>query len=298
MPNLQYKITKENAGRTVKSIALREMRLSRSMFSSLKFSGGILLDGQPAHADVRVQAGQVLSARWADESAISLTPYAVEFSIPYEDGHYWIIDKPAPLPTLCSARQEGPTLENALYARLGCPENFVFRPVNRLDKGTSGLMAAAKNAHAQQLLQRQLHSDAFIREYLALCQGRMPEKNGVIDLPIGKAGDGAKREIRPDGARAVTHYQVEREEKELSLVRLRLETGRTHQIRVHLAAVGCPILGDYLYGQADDRLPGRFALHACAVRFVHPFTGKLVSVDSPLPKEIAALISAGNVNNP
>ena len=298
MPNFQVEITKENAGRTVKSIALREMRLSRGMFSSLKFSGGILLDGQPAHADVRVRAGQVLSARWADESALSLTPYTVVFSIPYEDDHYWIIDKPAPLPTLCSARQEGPTLENALYARLGCPENFVFRPVNRLDKGTSGLMAVAKNAHAQQLLQRQLHSDAFIREYLAVCRGRMPEKSGVIDLPIGKAGDGAKREIRPDGARAVTHYQVEREEKELSLVRLRLETGRTHQIRVHLAAVGCPILGDYLYGQADDRLPGRFALHACAVRFVHPFTGKLVSVDSPLPKEIAALIREGNVNNP
>ena len=299
MPNLRYEITQENAGRTVKSIALKEMRLSRGMFSSLKFSGGILLDGQPVHADVRVRGGQVLSACWTEENALRLTAYNVDFSIPYEDDHYWIIDKPAPLPTLCSARQHGPTLENALYARLCCPENFVFRPVNRLDKGTSGLMTVAKNAHAQQLLQRQLHTDTFIREYLAVCRGKMPGESGVIDLSIGKAaGEGAKREIRPDGMRAVTHYRVEKEEESLSLVRLRLETGRTHQIRVHLAAVGCPILGDYLYGQTDDRLPGRFALHACAVRFAHPFTGEPVSVDSPLPKEIAVLISAGNVNNP
>ncbi|MBR0538344.1 MAG: RNA pseudouridine synthase [Clostridia bacterium] len=91
---------------------------------------------------------------------------------------------------------------------MGCPRDFLFRPVNRLDKGTSGLMAAAKNAHAQQLLQRLLHTDAFVREYLAICQGDLPERSGVIDLPIGKAGEGVRRSVRPDGSRAVTHYQV------------------------------------------------------------------------------------------
>ena len=290
MPYVETIITVENAGRTVKSIALRELRLSRSMFSSLKFSGGILLEGKPVRADVRVQAGQVLSARWADDHAALLTPFSADFSIPYEDAHFWIIDKPAPLPTLCSAHQSGPTLENALYAHLHCPEDFVFRPVNRLDKGTSGLMAVARDAHAQQLLQRQLHTDSFIREYLAVCHGRFPEKNGVIDLPIGKAGEGIKREIRSDGARAVTHYRVEKETGPLSLVRLRLETGRTHQIRVHLASLGCPIVGDYLYGQADERLCGRFALHACAIRFVHPFTGEEVKAESDLPKELKTLL--------
>ena len=289
MPSLEHIVSPEEAGRTVKSIALKEMRMSRGQFSSLKFSGGLTLDGNPVRADARLQAGQTLRAQWRDQAALSLTPYAVPFEIPYQDAHYLIVDKPAPLPTLCSAHQEGPTLENALYARLDCPQDYVFRPVNRLDKGTSGLLAVALDAHAQQLLQRQLHTDAFVREYAAVCGGRLPEREGIIDLPIAK-GDGVRREIRPDGLSAVTHYRVEKEGNAWSLTRLRLETGRTHQIRVHLAALGCPIVGDYVYGEADSRLPGRFALHACGIRFEHPFTGEIVQAESPLPPELGALM--------
>lgn len=289
MPVLTHTVSGAEAGRTVKSIALGEMRMSRSLFSSLKFSGGLTLDGNPVRADARLQAGQVLSARWRDGQTLCLTPYAVPFEIPYQDAHYWIVNKPAPLPTLCSARQEGPTLENALYARLGCPKDFVFRPVNRLDKGTSGLLAVARDAHAQQLLQRQLHTDAFVREYLAVCRGHLPQAEGTVDLPIAK-GDGVRREVRPDGVRAVTHYRVENETEAYSLVRLRLETGRTHQIRVHMAALGCPVAGDYVYGQADSRLPGRFALHACRLRFANPFTGEIAEAESPLPGVLKALL--------
>ena len=291
MPVLEYIISGEEAGRTVKSVALKEMRLSRGQFSSLKFSGGLTLDGQPVRADVRLREGQTLCARWQDQGSAALTPYPGPFEIPFQDDHFLIIDKPAPLPTLCSVRQSGPTLENGLYARLGCPENFVFRPVNRLDKGTSGLLAVARDAHAQQLLQRQLHTDAFVREYRAVCLGHLPKKEGVIDLPIVK-GDGVRREIGPGGVRAVTHYRVEAEDQTYSLVRLRLETGRTHQIRVHLKALGCPIVGDYVYGEADPRLPGRFALHACFLRFVHPFTGEEIRRESPLPPELKALMTA------
>lgn len=290
MPELTHTVSGEEAGRTVKSVALGEMRLSRSLFSSLKFSGGLTLDGNPVRADARLQAGQVLCARWEEEPALILTPFALPLEIPYEDEHYFIIDKPAPLPTLCSAKQEGPTLENALYARLGCPDDFVFRPVNRLDKGTSGLLAVARDAHAQQLLQRQLHTDAFVREYLAVCIGRLPKAEGTVDLPIAK-GDGVKREVRPDGVRAVTHYRVETETEAYSLVRLRLETGRTHQIRVHMAALGCPVAGDYVYGRPDSRLPGRFALHACGLRFIHPFTGGETRAESPLPGALKTLLN-------
>ncbi len=293
MPVLEHTVSGKEAGRTVKSVALREMRLSRSLFSSLKFSGGLTLDGNPVRADARLEAGQVLRAAWRDAAALELTPYKVPFEIPYADDHYLIIDKPAPLPTLCSARQEGPTLENALYGRLGCPEDFVFRPVNRLDKGTSGLLAVARDAHAQQLLQRRLHTDAFVREYMAVCRGHLPKEKGIIDLPIAK-GDGVRREVRPDGVKAVTHYQVEQEDQAYSLVRLRLETGRTHQIRVHMAALGCPIAGDYVYGEADPRLPGRFALHACGLRFVHPFTGEDTRAESPLPQELKALMDSAS----
>ena len=282
MPIVTHEITKAEAGRTVKSIALRAMRLSRSRFSSLKFSGGIRLDGAPVHADRQVQAGQILSAAWEDAPPAALTPGDVPLTVPWRDAHYYVIDKPAPLPTLSSARQEGPTLENVFYSYLSCPDYYLFRPVNRLDKGTSGLLAVANDAHAQQLLQRQLHTDTFIREYLAVCEGHLPRDEGVIDLPIGKAGEGIRREIRPDGKRAVTHYRVERKTKTRSLLRLRLETGRTHQIRVHLAAMNCPIAGDYLYGKPHPDLPGRFALHACFLQFFHPFTGETVSVSSPL----------------
>ncbi len=290
MPMIVHLVTPEEAGRTVKSIALREMRLSRSRFSSLKFSWGIRLDGEPVHADQRVQAGQTLSAQWEDAQGPALTPYEAPIFIPWQDEHYFVVDKPAPLPTLCSAKQAGPTLENALYTYLNCPQPYVFRPVNRLDKGTSGLLAVARDAHAQQLLQRQLHSDSFIREYQAVCVGRLPQTEGVIDLPIGKAGEGIKRVIRPDGLRAVTHYRVEQESASHSLVRLRLETGRTHQIRVHLSALGCPIVGDYLYDTPCPELPGRFALHACLLQFRHPFTGETVRVSSPLPDALAALL--------
>ncbi len=290
MPSVEHIVSAEEAGRTVKSVALGEMRLSRSLFSSLKFSGGLTLDGEPVRADARLQAGQVLRAKWQDRPSLCLTPCGLPFEIPYEDGHYFIIDKPAPLPTLCSAKQEGPTLENALYARLGCPGDFVFRPVNRLDKGTSGLLAVAKDAHAQQLLQRLLHTDAFVREYWAVCLGHLPKREGTVDLPIAKR-NGVRREVRPDGVRAVTHYRVESETEAYSLVRLRLETGRTHQIRVHMAALGCPVAGDYLYGQSDSRLPGRFALHACELRFTHPFTGRETRAESRLPDELKALLN-------
>ena len=289
MPRTKHLVLEAEEGRTVKSIALKEMRLSRGFFSSLKFQGGILLDGKQAKADERVLAGQVLTAVWEDAKGTILAPCQAAFSIAYRDEWYLILDKPAPLPTLCSARQQGPTLENALYARLNCPDNYVFRPVNRLDKGTSGLMAAAMDAHAQQLLQRQLHTGSFLREYLAVCEGHMPEESGVIDLPIGK-GMGVRREVTPDGQKAVTHYRVEREGERRSLLRLWLETGRTHQIRVHLSHLGCPIVGDYLYGQEDERLSGRFALHSCKISFLHPFTGATVRRESPLPNELESLL--------
>ena len=291
MPTIRYLVTERDAGRTVKSIAMKELRLSRSLFGSLKFRNGILLDGRPVHADVPVSPGQTLTVAWEDGNAAPLTPAPdVPFSIAYEDEHYLILDKPAPLPTLCSARQTGPTLENALYARLGCPAHFVFRPVNRLDKGTSGLLCAALDAHAQQRLQKQLHSPDFLREYLAVCEGTPPEDSGVIDLPLAKAADGIRREVRGDGLRAVTHYRVEQAGNGRALLRLRLETGRTHQIRAHLRALGCPIVGDYLYGAPDPALPGRFALHSCLIRFAHPFTGEIICRESPLPAEIAALL--------
>lgn len=286
---LRHLVTQEQEGRMVKSVARGEMHLSYGQFKRLKYANGILVDGAPVHADVRLMAGQVLEIRFQDEGQ-KIIPHEMPLSVLYEDEDYLVVDKPAPLPTLPSVHQEGLTLENVVFAYLKCPEDFIYRPVNRLDKGTSGLMAIAKNAHSQQLLQKMLHADAFIREYLAVCRGIPGEKEGVIDLPIGKMGEGVKREIRPDGKRAVTHYRVEKEGKENSLIRLRLETGRTHQIRVHMQALGCPVAGDYLYGSEDERLPGRFALHSARILFYHPVKNVKIDLEAPPPPVFQALL--------
>ena len=203
-----------------------------------------------------------------------------------------MIDKPAPLSTQSSPRQPDNTLENRLAWRYRDVPGFVFRPVNRLDKGTSGLMVAAKHAHSQMLLSRQLHTPEFAREYLAVTDGVPAEPEGVIDAPIGKA-DGAtvRREVRADGKPSRTAYRTLEAGNGRALLRLKLDTGRTHQIRVHLSHIGCPVFGDFLYGtERPDALPGRFALHSAYVRFLHPLTGQALEFESPLPGALRALL--------
>ena len=152
-------------------------------------------------------------------------------------------------------------------------------------------MAVARTAHAQDLLQRLLHTNEFIREYLAVVEGAPPEAGGVIDLPIAKAeGATIRREVRPNGRPARTFYRVLEKRGGRSLLRLRLDTGRTHQIRVHLAALGCPVAGDFLYGTELACLPGRFALHSAYVRLRHPVTGEWLERESPLPPALGALL--------
>lgn len=287
---LEHIVTPEEDGRTVKSIAYKEMQLSHTQFKKLKFKGELRVDGETVHADRKLRSGEVFSVSFSDIAA-PMQPYTVPFGIPYHDEDLFILDKPAPLPALSSARQIGPTMENALYAYLGCPENYVFRPVNRLDKGTSGLMAVAANAHAQQRLQQMLHTASFVREYLAVCGGVMEQDAGVIDAPILEPTYGIKRLIDPQGRDARTHFQVLRRNNGRTLLRLRLETGRTHQIRVHLASLGHPIVGDYLYGNECTALRGRFALHSCLIELVHPVSGAAIHVESMLPDEIAALMN-------
>jgi 23S rRNA-/tRNA-specific pseudouridylate synthase len=150
-------------------------------------------------------------------------------------------------------------------------------------------MPVALNAHAHDRMQRLLHTADYVREYLAVREGAPGDDEGVCCLPIGHA-DGVKRCIAPDGKPAVTHYQVlRRAANGRALIRLRLETGRTHQIRVHMQALSSPIAGDWLYGTPLPELPGRFALHSARLAFTHPLTGKDLSLDSPLPEGLFLL---------
>ena len=276
------------AGRSVKSVALGQLKVSYGQLKRMKFSDHILVDGIPRHTDYILRAGECLRLCFPVETGPRVGAGSEALNVVWEDPDILIIDKPAPLPSVAS-RQGGETLENRVFSYLGCPEDFVYRPVNRLDKGTSGLMMAAKNAHIQQRMQRMLHTDGFIREYLAVVDGRPGEEKGVIDLPIGH-GPGIRRVIDAAGRPAFTEYEVLKAGERRSLLRLKLHTGRTHQIRVHLAALGCPVAGDFLYGQEDERLPGRFALHSFRLCFCHPLSGEWVEARSPMPVNMQELV--------
>ena len=288
MHELSVMISSGLAGRSVKSVALGQLKVSYGQLKRMKFSDHILVDGIPRHTDYILRAGECLRLCFPVETGPRVGAGSEALNVVWEDPDILIIDKPAPLPSVAS-RQGGETLENRVFSYLDCPEGFIYRPVNRLDKGTSGLMMAAKNAHIQQRMQRMLHTDGFIREYLAVVDGRPGEEKGVIDLPIGH-GPGIKRVIDAAGRPAFTEYEVLKAGERRSLLRLKLHTGRTHQIRVHLAALGCPVAGDFLYGQEDERLPGRFALHSYRLCFCHPLSGEWVETRSPLPANLQDMV--------
>ena len=288
MHELSVMISSGLAGRSVKSVALGQLKVSYGQLKRMKFSDHILVDGIPRHTDYILRAGECLRLCFPVETGPRVGAGSEALNVVWEDPDILIIDKPAPLPSVAS-RQGGETLENRVFSYLDCPEGFIYRPVNRLDKGTSGLMMAAKNAHIQQRMQRMLHTDGFIREDLAVVDGRPGEEKGVIDLPIGH-GPGIKRVIDAAGRPAFTEYEVLKAGERRSLLRLKLHTGRTHQIRVHLAALGCPVAGDFLYGQEDERLPGRFALHSYRLCFCHPLSGEWVEARSPMPENLKDLV--------
>lgn len=290
---MEHIVAPDEAGRKLRDILRQVMGVSYSAMKSAKWDQRILLDGRPTPVNAIVQAGQRVTMLWPEEHpAYVLRPYALPLIIPYQDEHLLIVDKPAPLASQSSAGHPDNSLENALYAHFGCPADFVYRPVNRLDKGTSGLMVIARTAHAQHRLQQQLHTPDFRRTYLAVTQGIPVPAEGVIDAPMMKEDAASiRRIVRADGKPSVTRYRVERTCGDRALVRLILETGRTHQIRVHMRHIGCPVCGDFLYGEELAELPGRFALHSTEVRLLHPITGERLIFHSPLPASLEALLT-------
>jgi 23S rRNA pseudouridine1911/1915/1917 synthase len=287
---LKYIIAAEDDGRQIKRIIRGKMGVSHRVFSELKQRGGFMLDGTSVFANHIVHAGQEIRLELFDEEGGSPPMDDAPVNVIYEDDDIIVIDKDAPLACQSSEKQPERTLENRLMYRYR-DQNFVFRPVNRLDKGTSGLMVAAKHAHAQNILQERLHSDCYVREYLAVICGCPEEMQGEINAPIRKAeGATVKREVSPDGKESITRYRVLRRGEEFSLVRLRLLTGRTHQIRVHMSYIGHPVAGDFLYGTEDERLKGRFALHSHYLSILHPMSGEMMEFTSPLPENLSELL--------
>ena len=292
---MEHRVTEKEEGFALRDVLRRVMGVSYSAMKSAKWDQRILLDGVPAPVDIRVRAGQTVTMRWPETSpAYTLRPYDLPLFVPYQDEHLLVVDKPAPLASQSSAGHPDDSLENAVYSYFGCPERFIYRPVNRLDRGTSGLMVIAKTPHAQHRLQQQLHTEAFQRIYLAVTEGAPNPPSGTIDAPIAKEeAASVRRVVCPQGQPSVTHYETLRAAGGRALVRLRLETGRTHQIRVHMKHIGCPVCGDFLYGTELPEVPGRFALHSAELVLHHPFTGETLHITSPLPETLSALLLQG-----
>ena len=276
MRYLEFYVNPEEEGKRVDAI-LRKHGLSTSAIRRSKHRPhGLLVDGEDIYTSYLVHAGQIVAILADDKAPSDIVPNEGPVDIRYEDEDLLVVDKPAGLAVHPCAGSWEDSLGARLvhyYGQIGLKSDF--HPVHRLDKGTSGLMVVAKHPAAQHALTAALHSQGFQRCYLAVCEGCPEPMDGVIDAPLGRTEDSYIRQcVRPDGKPARTHYQVLRRWGRFSLVVLELETGRTHQIRVHMAHIGHPLAGDFLYGTEDRSLISRPALHSGYLRFTQPFTEK------------------------
>ncbi len=292
MAALELVVTAEQDGRDVRSLLRRELGLSAALIGRLKRTeSGLTLNGTRVFTSAVVRTGDRLAVDLgAAERPTVVEPVPMELDISYEDEHLLVINKRAPLAVIPSSLAPGePTLANGLAHYLG--PGFSFHPVNRLDRGTTGLMVAAKNSWVHDRLRRQLHGGTFSRGYLAVCVGAPEPAAGSVELPIGRApGSAIRRRVDPAGQPARTDYRLAERRGALSLVELTPRTGRTHQIRVHMAALGCPLAGDWLYGTEDRALIGRPALHAGRLELEHPLTGRPLAFTAPLPADMKKLL--------
>ena len=295
MERLQYLCAPGDEGLEELTLPRRGMHLSTNLLRQLKVTEqGILLDGVRVTARQRVRPGQVLSVLRQPDSGRErrAEPREGPLDIVYEDADLMILNKPAGLAVHPSpGHYDGDTLGNRVVwhlARGG--ETPTFRAINRLDRGTSGLMTCAKNKLAAQRLEEQLAQKGIRRTYHAVCEGTSLPEHGVIDLPIGRAeGRGIQRQVRADGQRAVTHYRVLAEQNGRTLLAIQLDTGRTHQIRVHFSHLGHPLCGDFMYGRELPGIAG-FALHSCAITRTQPPAGRALAFSAPDPAVFARLL--------
>jgi 23S rRNA pseudouridine1911/1915/1917 synthase len=264
---------------------------SRAAAEQLLATGSVLVDGAAAEKSTRLAGGEEIELPTLGVPGPHgvLEPEDVGLRVAYEDEHLLVVDKPAGVVVHPSGGHGSGTLVHGVL-ELGAAGGEEERPgiVHRLDRDTSGLLVVARSEEAHERLKRLVQRREVEREYLALVRGRPRSRTGRIEAPIGRARrDPTRQSLETDRPRdAVTHFELVELLDQNALLRVRLETGRTHQIRVHLAAIGLPMVGDPVYGAPDPAL-GRQFLHATRLAFTHPFTGAHVEVESPLPADLA-----------
>ncbi len=290
---LDYVITEEYEGLKISQFLSRQGFSLQNMTLLKKMPENTLLNGKFVHLKEKVTAGDHLRIHIQEQqSSKKIPPVKLPLDIIYEDQDLMVINKPAGMPIHPSQNNYENSMANALawyFKEKG--QAFVFRCANRLDRDTSGLTIVSKHMFSGNIISTMTAKREIHREYLAICRGSVEPKKGIIDAPLERKGTSIiEREVNfKTGERAVTHYQVVEERNGHSLVRLVLETGRTHQIRVHLKYLGFPLVGDYLYNP-DMEYIHRQALHACRLTFRHPVTGENMEFIAPLPEDMKRIL--------
>ncbi|ODA42793.1 RluA family pseudouridine synthase [Desulfosporosinus sp. BG] len=287
-----YTVAAEHEGLTVETYLKQIVQCPGRRIQKLTRANGILLKGRKVFLQKKVKAGDILQVLVLTDQAYGVRPEEGEINVLYEDAQIIVLDKAAGQLVHPAGQTDGGTLANFLAHYFQTKRVLItIRPLHRLDRDTSGCVAFAKDAHTQTEMERQLQSGAFKRTYLAIVQGILKQK-GVIDAPIGHCPNKPNRRMtRPDGDQAITYYRTIQTLSDASLLELSLTTGRTHQIRVHLAHIGHAILGDGMYGRRSSII-GRQALHASMLCFRHPRTAQVVTVNAPFPADMGRVIDS------
>ena len=292
MTQLEYSIQDDWSGMVISYLLRKKLDFSAALMHTLRETeGSFILDGQAVPHYTAVRPGQKLVVRLPDDPPSAILPASRSLNIIYEDAHLIILSKDAGVVVHPGPNHHNDTVGNFLmehYLQEG--EHHLFRPINRLDKGTSGLMCVAKHAYAADRLRSMLHSQNFNRCYFAICHGIPKAECGLIEAPIGrKEGSVIEREVRPDGKYALTEYRVLQTAGKNALLQVSPKTGRAHQIRVHLAHIGHPLVGDFLYG-TESPLITRTALHSASLTLRHPVTNEIMTFETPMPADMQALL--------
>ena len=283
-----YEVSKEEVGQTI-GYFLKNRGYSRQVLIHLKkTTDGIRRNGTWAYTRERLEAKDRLQIRLVEKiSSEQIKPVSLPFGVVYEDQDLLVVNKPAGMPIHPSMNHHDNTLANAIaaYAQEK-KETYPYRCINRLDRDTTGLLILAKHMLSAAILYEQMRNRKILRTYLALVKGKI-ESSGTIDLPIGRTpGSTIERRVDPiDGERAVTHYMPLKYGKDWTLLQCNLETGRTHQIRVHMSHIGHPLPGDFLYGQEEDHAK-RQMLHSFKLSFAHPISKKQMEFTQKLPEDM------------
>ena len=287
----------EHAGVRLDAFLSADGALTRSQAARLIAEGRVRVNGKPAAKSARLSGGETVTVDVPQLRETALPPQDIPLDVVYEDDDIIVVNKPTGLVVHPAPGHPDGTLVNALLHHCGDSLSGIGgekRPgiVHRIDRDTSGLIIAAKNDAAHLALSAQLKDHSLSGTYECLVTGNMKQDSGTVDAPIGRSSaDRKKMAVVPTGRRAVTHWEVVARYPGVTHLRCRLETGRTHQIRVHMAHIGHPILGDTVYG-AKKPVPGLTGqcLHATGLRFIHPRTGEPVELHCPLPPEFTAML--------